>query len=222
MKDFFKKLIDQLPMLIGVDMYTLYEPDQLEMLVDELVKAGNQIPYNQIPEEVKQRIVMDQITRDEALVNVRFGQKPGLHRMIVQKWYQKHWELFGERISQKNAFSENEQKAEPASPEKVDFYCNQIKAQLVGNHFKPEFKNLDNDMKQIQREDQERQSGKKSQGYKPNEEYYQLIHKKMEAARSRGLDKVNFNEIKTFVIEGEKILARDEDEAREIYLEVYE
>ena len=57
MKEFFQTLIDQLPIKIGVDMYAIYEIDQLNAMVEELVKAGEQIPFNKISDDVKKRIL---------------------------------------------------------------------------------------------------------------------------------------------------------------------
>ncbi len=48
-----------------------------------------------------------------------------------------------------------------------------------------------------------------------------MAQKKLDAAKKRGLHKLPLNELKEFVIEGEIIRARNEDEAREIYLEVF-
>jgi len=63
--------------------------------------------------------------------------------------------------------------------------------------------------------------GAESFGYVPNHNNALIIEKKLQAARSRGLDKLDFNEIKSFVVEGQTVVARNYEEAMEIYAEVY-
>jgi hypothetical protein len=52
--------------------------------------------------------------------------------------------------------------------------------------------------------------------------YLLIKEKKIAAAKSRGLDKLNLGDLKTFEIEKQKVVARNLEEAREIYIEVYE
>ncbi|MFN7610505.1 MAG: hypothetical protein ACK5QX_06140, partial [bacterium] len=58
---------------------------------------------------------------------------------------------------------------------------------------------------------------------KETSDVYLLIkEKKIAAAKARGLDKLNLGDLKTFEIEKQKVVARNLEEAREIYIEVYE
>jgi len=63
---------------------------------------------------------------------------------------------------------------------------------------------------------------KKASNYEPDPMLVLLHEKKMKAIRDRGLDKVRDGELIKFEIEGKVVLARTQEEAQEIYLEVYE
>lgn len=102
MYHFFTDLIDKLLALTGVDMLSFLEPDEIELLKTQLVAAGNQDPYHHITDEVKQRIIMENIYTDGAFDKPPYGSKPGLNRRIVTKWYRKHWEVHGTTITRKS------------------------------------------------------------------------------------------------------------------------
>lgn len=55
-----------------------------------------------------------------------------------------------------------------------------------------------------------------------SDSYLLIKEKKLAAAKSRGLDKLNLGELKTFDVEDQRIVARTLEEAREIFIEVYE
>jgi len=57
--------------------------------------------------------------------------------------------------------------------------------------------------------------------YVPDPNNALILEKKLQAARSRGLDKLDFNQIKSFVVENQTVVARNYEEALEIYTEVY-
>lgn len=73
---------------------------------------------------------------------------------------------------------------------------------------------------EIKQEGQERIKLKGS-AYIPDPTNVVINEKKLQAARSRGLDKLELNQIKSFVVEGQNIVARSYEEAMEIYTEVY-
>jgi hypothetical protein len=52
--------------------------------------------------------------------------------------------------------------------------------------------------------------------------YLLIKEKKIAAAKLRGLDNLDLGDLKTFEIEKQKVVARNLEEAREIYIEVYE
>lgn len=107
MKEFFKDLIDRMPLLIGVDMIAFIPDDQFNLFLDELVKAGLQDPYSQISDEVKKRIIMDMIYKDESIVKTPYGVRPGINRGVITRWYRQHWELHGARLNEKNETKTN-------------------------------------------------------------------------------------------------------------------
>jgi len=74
--------------------------------------------------------------------------------------------------------------------------------------------------KEIKEEGQERVKLKGS-AYIPDPTNVMINEKKLQAARSRGLDKLDFNQIKSFVVENQTVVARNYEEALEIYTEVY-
>lgn len=101
MREFFKKLIDQLAVLTGVDMLSFIPEDQIDLLITQLVVTGEQDPYHQIPDEAKQRIIMENIYTDASFTRPPYGVKPGLNRRILTKWYRAHWEVHGTRLAVK-------------------------------------------------------------------------------------------------------------------------
>jgi hypothetical protein len=74
--------------------------------------------------------------------------------------------------------------------------------------------------KEIKEEGKERVKIKGS-AYIPDPVNVLINQKKLQAARSRGLDKLELNQIKSFHVEGQTIVARNYEEALEIYTEVY-
>ncbi len=222
MKQFFTDLIIKLPILIGVDMGQIFEVDELKEMVDILVKLSNTSPYDQISDEVKQRIVMDQISKDESIINVPYGRKPGINKYVVDKWYKKHWDLHGQKIASKNEQQkEKDEEESVVPPEVADHYLKIWKNQLIGDHFKPEFKGIGDEMKKIQREDEERLNGRKSIEGTYTKEDPAIRERRMKAARDRGLHKLDFKDLNTFDVEGQKIVAQTREQAEEIYLECY-
>lgn len=102
MYHFFTDLIDKLPILTGVDMLSFLQEDELHLLKNQMVAAGNQDPFHHITDEVKQRIIMENIYTDGAFSKPPYGSKPGLNRRIVTKWYQRHWDVHGTSITRKS------------------------------------------------------------------------------------------------------------------------
>lgn len=148
MLQFFQNLISNLLTLTGVDMSYLTDKE-LDQLLLQLVQCGQQDPFHQISDEVKQRIINENIISDQSFTNPPYGCKPGLNKRLLTKWYKAHWELHGTTIAKHNEGTTNDQAYQkyvewakregipivppgPASDEAVENYVNQLARNLQG------------------------------------------------------------------------------------------
>jgi len=219
MTDFFKHAISRMVIINGVDMVSMLTAEELDELVSELVSLGNAYPFKHIPEATKKKIVNDNIQHDDSIVTVPFGQKPGLNRKVLERWYSRWIDRYGLPELVNPNQDEKEQHA-PAPPEVADKYLNQIKGMLISGMQKPTFGNIQAEMQNIQVEDDQRVGRAVSTGHRIDHEYAARAERKRKACQARGIDKLGLHELKRFDIEGEIIFCRNVDEARAIFLEL--
>lgn len=151
----------------------------------------------------------------------RYGKVFGLDISVVFGWmamYQDEWAEEKERqlAKEKNKTIEHEPNA--FAPPDIDEEINQLLEKLKESKVTGVTRLTDEEIKE---EGQSRPPKKKAASYEPDPVLILIHEKKMKAIRDRGLDKVRDGELTKFKIEGQIVLARTEDEAREIYLEVY-
>lgn len=111
---------------------------------------------------------------------------------------------------------EMESNAKPLSPEverEVFGYLNQLVKTV------PALKK--GDIQNIVNEDRRRIERPKASGYVPNPELVLIKQRMFEATKKRGLHECNFNDLKAFQVLGETITARSEQEANEVWQEVW-
>lgn len=223
MKEFFEQCLRDLEPLTGKRQvyYWQIETDldssgkakgarKFEVCVHGMViQSGN---FRYIPLDDQKRIISDMIVKDQEYEN--------LNSSTIYKWLAMYKDKY---FMDANA-TESEPIHQHTSEEleRIDKLAKEYLAQLaVALH--PSFKGIEKDMESIKREDAARIENKAaSANRKQNDEYFHLQEKKMAVAKSRGLDKLNFVELKTFNVEDQRIVARTIDEAREIFIEVYE
>ena len=80
---------------------------------------------------------------------------------------------------------------------------------------------LSREKRKVRQEERVSREGAKASGYIPDPDNAIIHHRKMEAIRSRGLDKVNAGALKAFEVEGRTIMARSHEEANEMFIEIY-
>jgi len=230
MQEFFKSELETLAIKTGVAQAELLirdcqEKSQAIEIINTVTlqwaQAACDHSFSVIPTATKKRIIQEQIIKDDAFIRPPYGQLPGFNCRIIWKWLNNHMQLHGDILAKK-AEQKVEQQGNPAPPEVADKYLNQLKEMLVGGNVKNDYKDIDSEMARIRLEDQERLDGKKPmRGFKPNPEYVLLLERKAKAIKSRGWDKLELNQVKTFEIEGQVIIAPSEDDAREFYMEVF-
>jgi hypothetical protein len=222
MKEFFENCLRDLEPLTGKRQvyYWQIETDtdsggkakgarKFEVCVQGMVIQSQNFPY--IPESDQKRIINEMMVKDQ--------KYDALNSSVIYKWLAMYKDKYF--MSANAPQPEPIHQHTPEELERIDKLANEFKAQLAVA-FQPSFKGIEKDMDVIKREDLARVENKAfSAKRKQNDEYVFLQEKKMAAAKSRGLDKLNFTDLKNFNIEGETIIARSQEEAQEIYLEVY-
>jgi hypothetical protein len=222
MKEFFEQCLRDLEPLTGKrQVYywqTETEPDatgkpkgarKFEVCVMGMVTQSKFFSY--IPETDQKRIISEMMVKDQ--------EYEALNSSVVFKWLSMYKDKYftdanapgPERLHE---YTEEEK-------QRIDKLANEFKAQLVGQT--PNFKGIEKDIEALKREDAERVEKKAiSANRKINEEHIRQREKLAEIAKERGLDKLGLHEISKFQVEDKLIVARNLQEAREIYIEVYE
>lgn len=230
MQNFFKSELKILPTKVGIDQAEeiVRGAESKEIALARLnevtlqwAKITNEPPFDKMTCEVKKRVIQHQIINDESFSKVEYGKKIGFNSRIVLKWLAKHWETHGELIERKLQREKEEAEFKPCPPEIADKFIDEWKRSLGAVSFKSSFDGIETDIKKIEREDLERVEARKAVRYKTDPEYLAIQDRKMEAARKRGLDKLDFTQLERFEIEGQQIIARSLEEAQEMYVEIF-
>jgi hypothetical protein len=213
MKDFFKQCLEDLESLTGIrQLYFMQiDPDgprKISVLIAGMLETSKQFSY--ISEADQQRIIREQMAKDQ--------DYDSLNSRTIYKWLNMNKDFY---FMDANSVPEAPRVAlSDEEKERIDQLANQFKMSLMGD-FKPQYKDLEKEIETLKLEDEERLDGKRSSGYVPDPNNAIILEKKLQAARSRGLDKLELNQIKSFVIERQTVIARNYEEALEIYTEVY-
>ncbi len=218
MKDFFIECLKDLKDLTGINqlhwiMQECKDQQEFDKKKDNIIKSMVLVSeqFNYIPEEDQKRIIRDQMIKDQ--------DYDSLNSRVVWKWlnlYKEHFASINNAPEEipRVILTEEQNK-------KIDELLNQYKEQLKGD-FRPDYSKVDSEIEKIQKEDKARNEKPVSLtiGYKPQMSEDQF-NRKMKAISDRGLNKVDFNDLLSYEIEGKTILARNESEAQEMYLEIY-
>jgi len=153
----------------------------------------------------------------------RYGKVYGFDISVVFGWmgmYMEEWAEEKERqlAKEKNKLYEQPEPNAIPRPD-IDKLLNDFKETLRDSRVKsmPQLTT-----EEIRKEGQSTPPRKKASNYEPDPMLILLHEKKMKAIRDRGLDKVRDGELTKFEIAGKIVIARTQEEAQEIYLEVYE
>lgn len=214
MKDFLKQCLEDLEPLTGIRQYYYLttDPDgerKATVLILGIIEVLKQFPY--IPESDQQKIIRDQMVKDQ--------NYDSLNSRTVWKWLNAAKDVYWEKSQEK--VQEPEQVG-PLTPETEKMISEYLAKLATG--FEPKKRagfaqRLKEEMEKIQAEDEQRVAGN---NYKPDDNLVLIAEKKAQAARSRGLDKLGLHELKSFIVDGKTIVARDKEEAQEMYIEIYE
>jgi len=214
MKEFFKSELQTLKAKTGLNQYETFSnmPDaanQITILIDSMVLVCKEFEY--IPDTDKQKIIQKMIIQDQEFT--------ALNSRVVWKWLNMHKEAYWAKSQEK--VQEPEQVG-PLTPETEKMISEYLAKLATG--FEPKKRagfaqRVKEEMEKIQAEDEQRVAGN---NYKPDDNLVLIAEKKAQAARSRGLDKLGLHELKSFIVDGKTIVARDKEEAQEMYIEIYE
>jgi hypothetical protein len=212
MRTFFKECLRDLEQFTGIRQLYFLEVDpegeaKIRVLLDAMVATTRLFP--QLSEEDQKIIIRSKMLTDQEYTS--------LNARVIYKWLNE----FKYPAIQKEA--EPVKPARELTPEesaRIDKMAQQFLA-TIGTAPTKAYKDLNKDMARIALEDQERQEGRKGSNYKPDPEKVLLAERKQQAIKNRGLDKLDLRDLKKFDVEGQNILARNLEEAQEIYLEVY-
>lgn len=130
----------------------------------------------------------------------------------IMEWMQKH-------IEEKAMYRERDNTASKKQEEKTAIDYNEYKQRVEAAKIKEREERIN----KIVREDGYEQFREEVKKSREKSEQSLLIQEKIaQAAKSRGLDKLGLHEIKKFPVEDKIIVATTLEQAREIYMEVYE
>ncbi|MCA6391582.1 MAG: hypothetical protein IM602_17300 [Cytophagales bacterium] len=130
----------------------------------------------------------------------------------IMEWMAKH-------IEEKSMYRERDNSNSKKNEEHTAIDYEEYKSRLEASRLKEREQKIN----KIVHEDGYEQFKEEVKTAKDASDSYLLIkEKKLAAAKSRGLDKLNLGELKTFDVEDQRIVARTLEEAREIFIEVYE
>lgn len=157
MKEFFKQCLDDLEAKTGIrQLYYLQLKEdgakQTLITIEGMVQASKKFPY--ISEEDQRLIILRMIEEDQ--------EYDALNSRTVWKWLN----LYAGHFHNVNNATEESPRIvhTPEQEENIKKISSEWLAQLAGN-FKPEYKGLGDEIKRIQKEDEEREKGKKGSGY---------------------------------------------------------
>ena len=227
MRDFFVKCFKDLHSLTGLKQYVelcanssteTEAQTKLDEIIMGMIRVSNS--FNYIPLDKQQEIIRQRIIDDPDFY--------ALNARVVYKWLNAKAAIYFHEEAHKPG---NEPNATPVtwddlSPETQKLFS----AFLVdlGNDMKPGMKKVptvtQKEIDDLKMEDLEQREGKESlaKAYAADRALLAEQHeRKMNAIRSRGLDKLDFRDLIAVEIEGVVIHARTKDEAQEIYIEVY-
>lgn len=225
MKAFFEQCLRDLHRLTGLKQYLeicnkpteAEAKEEMDTIVAGMVRVSEKFSY--IPQDAQKRIVAHQIVSDPEMY--------ALNAKIIFKWFNavsdKYWHESGHLET--NADLQKESNAIPLEQCKPE----------IQKEFKVFMDSLANgtiqkvpkispfDLEKISKDEDLSRNGPKAAAttYHSNENLIEISKKKMAAAKKRGLDKLDFRDLKSFQVEDQKIVARSLEEAQEIYLEVY-
>lgn len=225
MKEFFEQCLRDLHRLTGLKQYfeicnksTEKEAkEEMEIIVMGMVRVSEKFDY--IPQDAQKRIVAHQIVSDPEMY--------ALNAKIVYKWFNavsdKYWHESGHLET--NELSNKESNAIPLEQCKPEIQ-QEFRAfmdSLASGTIQKVPKVSPFDLEKVSKGEDLSRNGPKAAAttYHSNENLIEISEKKMAAAKKRGLDKLDFRDLKSFQVEDQKIVARTLEEAREIYLEVY-
>lgn len=212
MKEFIKQCLEDLESLTGIrQLYFMQvDPDgkrKIEILIQGILVTCKQFDY--ISEDKQKNIIREMMVKDQ--------DYDSLNSRVVFKWLNMNKDLY---FMDANKSTEMPRvKLSDEENQRIDNLIEQFKNNLID--FRPNFQGIEEDMKKIKQEDEERQSGKRAALKETSNKYLLLHEKKKEAIRKRGIDKLGLHELTSFNIDGEVIVCRNKEEAQEIYLEVY-
>lgn len=215
MKEFIQQCIKDQEAINGIRQLYFLEVDhdgerKLRITIEGILKTCEQFPY--IPQEAQQKIIRDQMVKDQ--------DYDALNSRTVWKWLDKakdvYWAKAQEPVNEVKDIG-------PLAPETEELIKNHLAelASQIAQERRPKFADrLKEEMEKIATEDKERVEGRKNL-VAANHEHLEFRARMENAKNSRGLHQVPFHELKTFTVEGKPIVARNQEEAQEIYLEVY-
>lgn len=214
MKQFFKQCLDDLEALTGLRQLYFMEIDlengkrRIDTCLEGMILAARDYPY--IPEEAQKKIIREQMVKDQTY--------EALNSRIVHKWLTASSSKY---FRESGHIPEGKSGEAAAPPEVADKYAAQLLATLAGTgkhvpQLTPE---------QAAIEGKERRDpylrGPRASGYKPDPKRVEQFDRLAKAIKARGLHAVNHGDLKQYTVDKQVIVARNEEEAQEIYLEVY-
>lgn len=220
MRDFFKSELETLYAKTQLRQYESLSsmPDaevQIKAMLDALERVCAH--YSYIPPEAQKAIVLDRMLKDEDFI--------GFNAKIVSKWFeQSKGKYFVEEAHKENKPDPN---AKPVTydelkPETKLAVDNLLKALAIdGGGIRSVPKPTPEELKAIETED-ELKRGEPTHALPSDPKLIDIHNRKMKAIHDRGLDKLDFRELKAYDIYGKIVHARSKEEAQEIYIEVYE
>lgn len=171
LRKFFLDELDSLELNTGCDQFSRIQRlpkdeavKETDKLVNILVAVCMAPPFDKIAVDVKARIIRDQMLKDPLFVSPGYGQLSGFNRNIVWKWLNAHWQIHMEALTKKAEAVVTVDERTPEEIARVQEIASEYLKTLTD--FKPTYPHLEQDMKAIQREDAERQEGKKAVIYK--------------------------------------------------------
>jgi hypothetical protein len=215
MRDFFKRELETLYAKTQLRQYeTLSAMDdpqkQIKVLLDTLQWACDR--YDYIPDATKQAIILERMLTD--------GKFIGFNAPVLIKWFEEVKGIY----FKESAHIKPEDEAPPVAYEDLKPELKQEVDNLLKELSEPSKFAMpaitQADLKSIEIEDELKQG--ESMKPKGSNENLVIIHeKKMQAIKSRGLDTVDFRDLKKFEINGIIIHARNEEEANDMFVEIY-
>lgn len=187
--------------------------EELDRLLRPMVNVCHSFGF--IPNEQKERIIRKKIIEDREFYGLNAQKIYHYLQSVSEKYYVESHHLEAQKV-----LDHQPGPLSAATQAQIDRYM----AQLATSTFKPSYHHLGTEMEKIKAEDAERQQGRKgtSQTVAARARQYAELHQKKEnAMRARGIDKLGLHELKKFEVEGQIIWCRSQEEALEIYTEVY-